>query len=78
MWHYRHALEIQPDLNEAFSTLRALRCYLKYHQAAQSAAPVETPTTPLAPNCGQKPGGGSMGAGGQADSRVICKTVSAA
>ncbi|XP_025087686.1 tetratricopeptide repeat protein 17-like isoform X2 [Pomacea canaliculata] len=74
VWHYRHALEIQPDLNEAFSTLRALRCYLKYHQAAQSAAPVETPTTPLAPNCGQKPGGGSMGAGGQADSRVICKT----
>ncbi|KAL8577739.1 hypothetical protein ACOMHN_065556 [Nucella lapillus] len=85
-WHYRRALQVQPDRLEAFSTLRALRCYLKYHQAAQSAAPVETPTTPLTHNCAHQKqaagsGGGSNGnsgagggGGGQTESRVICKT----
>nr|KAG5699223.1 hypothetical protein BaRGS_012744 [Batillaria attramentaria] len=30
--HYRRALEVHPELQDAFNTLRALRCYLKYHQ----------------------------------------------
>ena len=75
VWHYRRALEVQPELQDAFNTLRALRCYLKYHQAAQSAAPVETPTTPLTHNCIQKPASGNGATGGQTESRVICKTV---
>ncbi|XP_076450500.1 tetratricopeptide repeat protein 17-like isoform X3 [Babylonia areolata] len=77
-WHYRRALEVQPDHLDAFNTLRALRCYLKYHQAAQSAAPVETPTTPLTHNCGaqKQAGGGGGQSAGQTESRVICKTSS--
>ena len=78
VWHYRRALEVQPELQDAFNTLRALRCYLKYHQAAQSAAPVETPTTPLTHNCIQKPASGNGATGGQTESRVICKTVGTA
>lgn len=78
VWHYRRALEVQPELRDAFNTLRALRCYLKYHQAAQSAAPVETPTTPLTHNCIQKPASGNGATGGQTESRVICKTVGSA
>ncbi|XP_070200043.1 tetratricopeptide repeat protein 17-like isoform X3 [Littorina saxatilis] len=74
VWHYRRALEVQPELQEAFNNLRALRCYLKYHQAAQSAAPIETPTTPLTHNCAQKPNPATPNPGGQTESRVICKT----
>ena len=78
VWHYRRSLEVQPELQDAFNTLRALRCYLKYHQAAQSAAPVETPTTPLTHNCAQKAAAGNGAPGGQTESRVICKTVGSA
>ncbi|KAK7486422.1 hypothetical protein BaRGS_00022346, partial [Batillaria attramentaria] len=75
VWHYRRALEVHPELQDAFNTLRALRCYLKYHQAAQSAAPVESATTPLTQNCAQKPAANNgASTSGQTESRVICKT----
>ena len=43
-WRYQNALEADPQDQEAVNTLRALKCYLKYHHSAQSQAPLETQT----------------------------------
>ena len=43
-WRYQLALEADPQDQEAVNTLRALKCYLKYHHSAQSQAPLETQT----------------------------------
>ena len=43
-WRYQLALEADPQDQEALNTLRALKCYLKYHHSAQSQAPLETQT----------------------------------
>ncbi|XP_067656213.1 tetratricopeptide repeat protein 17-like isoform X4 [Haliotis asinina] len=57
VWHYRRALEGDPDNVEAFNTLRAIRCHQKYHQATQSAAPQELPAQPVGSNCQPKENG---------------------
>ncbi|XP_067656212.1 tetratricopeptide repeat protein 17-like isoform X3 [Haliotis asinina] len=69
VWHYRRALEGDPDNVEAFNTLRAIRCHQKYHQATQSAAPQELPAQPVGSNCQPK----VFTTNQQAESRVICK-----
>ncbi|KAK6190158.1 hypothetical protein SNE40_002084 [Patella caerulea] len=68
--HYRIVLDIVPEHQEALSALRALRCYQKYHEAAQSVAPVETLAQPVGNNCQQK----GLAVNPQTESRVICKT----
>ncbi|XP_060074042.1 tetratricopeptide repeat protein 17-like isoform X2 [Ylistrum balloti] len=69
--HYQISLEIQPDNPEVVSTLRAIKCFQRYHQATQSAAPQETaPPVPTA-NCQPRPS--AMGKGKETESRVICK-----
>ncbi|OWF35392.1 tetratricopeptide repeat protein 17-like isoform X2 [Mizuhopecten yessoensis] len=69
--HYQISLEIQPDNPEVVSTLRAIKCFQRYHQATQSAAPQETaPPVPTA-NC--QPRLAPLGKGKETESRVICK-----
>lgn len=65
--HYQEALAADQNYPGALDTLRAMKCYLKYHYAAQSAVPQESPANSHS-NCQQKPA--------EAESRVICKTVS--
>ncbi|XP_064604076.1 tetratricopeptide repeat protein 17-like isoform X2 [Liolophura sinensis] len=72
VWHYEQTLRSDPDSQEAFSTLRAIKCFQKYHQAAQSAAPRETVSKPVDSNCNHKGGGNPSSQ--QTESRVICKT----
>ena len=74
VWRYQQILEADPHNTEVLNTLRALKCYIKYYQAAQSAAPVEYDTkvqSNCLPNVGTSPDG-------QSESRVICKHVSMA
>ncbi|XP_033752791.1 tetratricopeptide repeat protein 17-like [Pecten maximus] len=69
--HYQISLEILPDNPEVVSTLRAIKCFQRYHQATQSVAPQETaPPVPTA-NCQPRPA--AMGKGKETESRVICK-----
>jgi tetratricopeptide (TPR) repeat protein len=69
--YYEKSIDIQPEHQEAFNALRAIKCYLKYHHAAQSAAPVETPQ-PNQPNCPHRVHNKNQ----ETESRVICKNVS--
>lgn len=66
--HYERSIDIQPDHQEAFNALRAIKCYLKYHHSAQSAAPVEAPQ-PNLPNCPHR----LQNKNQETESRVICK-----
>lgn len=66
-YRYELALEAEPGYTEVLNTLRALKCHLRYHQAAQSVAPVE-----VLSNC-------QLGTGldnTESESRVICRHVS--
>ncbi|BFZ05335.1 hypothetical protein BsWGS_08373 [Bradybaena similaris] len=63
--HYQEALAADQNYPGALDTIRAMKCYLKYHYAAQSAVPQESPANSHS-NCQQKPA--------EAESRVICKT----
>lgn len=42
IYHYEECLHQQPDHQQALTMLRALNCYIKFHRAAQSSAPVTT------------------------------------
>ncbi|CAD5117844.1 DgyrCDS6590 [Dimorphilus gyrociliatus] len=42
IYHYEECLHQQPDHQQALTMLRALNCYIKFHRAAQSSAPVAT------------------------------------
>ncbi|CAL1533702.1 unnamed protein product [Lymnaea stagnalis] len=64
--HYHEALAADPGHQGALDAVRAMKCYLKFHHAAQSAAPQESPAHSQASNCQQKPA--------ETESRVICKT----
>ncbi|XP_059157800.1 tetratricopeptide repeat protein 17-like isoform X2 [Physella acuta] len=63
--HYHEALSADPTFVGALDAVRAMKCYLKFHHAAQSAAPQESPANSQT-NCQQKPA--------ETESRVICKT----
>ncbi|KAK3803342.1 hypothetical protein RRG08_058199, partial [Elysia crispata] len=71
--HYHEALAADPEYTLALDAVRAMKCYLKFHYAAQSVAPPPPPQD------------GSSGPGGtgnncqqkqqaETESRVICKT----
>ncbi|XP_053384178.1 tetratricopeptide repeat protein 17-like isoform X3 [Mercenaria mercenaria] len=64
IWRYQLALEAEPNYVEVVNTLRDLKCYLRYHQAAQSAVPVE-----VLSNCPALMGQDMS----QSESRVICR-----
>ncbi|KAJ8299215.1 hypothetical protein KUTeg_023275 [Tegillarca granosa] len=64
--HYEKSLEQHPENNDVFNTLRALKCYQKYHQATQSVVKETSSST----NCPQRP----TKNGPETESRVICKT----
>ncbi|KAK0055172.1 tetratricopeptide repeat protein 17 [Biomphalaria pfeifferi] len=64
--HYHEALAADPSYQGALDAVRAMKCYLKYHHAAQSAAPQESPANGQGNNCQPKPS--------ETESRVICKT----
>uniref|UniRef100_A0A2C9KLB1 Tetratricopeptide repeat protein 17 n=1 Tax=Biomphalaria glabrata TaxID=6526 RepID=A0A2C9KLB1_BIOGL len=64
--HYHEALAADPSYQGALEAVRAMKCYLKYHHAAQSAAPQESPANGQGNNCQPKPS--------ETESRVICKT----
>lgn len=68
--HYHEALAADPDYTPALDAVRAMKCYLKFHYAAQSVAP------PPLPQDGSGSGGGNCQQKQQAEkeSRVICKT----
>uniref|UniRef100_A0A0B7BGE5 Tetratricopeptide repeat protein 17 n=1 Tax=Arion vulgaris TaxID=1028688 RepID=A0A0B7BGE5_9EUPU len=63
--HYQEVLAADENYPGALDTIRAMKCYLKYHYAAQSAAPQESPANSHS-NCQPKPA--------ETESRVICKT----
>ena len=67
VYRYELALEADQGYTEVLNTLRALKCHLRYHQAAQSAAPVE-----VLSNCQM---GTSLDTP-ESESRVICRHVS--
>ncbi|VDH90415.1 Hypothetical predicted protein [Mytilus galloprovincialis] len=68
--HYEKTIDIEPEHQEAFNALRAIKCYLKYHHSAQSAAPAEM-SQPNLPNCPQR----AQNKGQDTESRVICKNM---
>ncbi|KAK3594378.1 hypothetical protein CHS0354_032887 [Potamilus streckersoni] len=72
MAHFKEALEIKPEYEDALEALQALKCFHLYHESAQSAAPLETETQVFGPNC-QRQGTPSLPDGQQVESRVICK-----
>lgn len=67
--HYEKCIDIEPEHQEAFNALRAIKCYLKYHHSAQSAAPESQPNLP---NCPHRVSSKNQ----ETESRVICKNVS--
>ncbi len=71
IYHYEEALVQLPKHKMALSALRSAKCYVKFHQAAQSEVPVvvETPTTPS--SC---PGKGKNEC--KVDNTIMCKHVS--
>ena len=75
--HYEKSLDILPENQVTFNTLRAIKCYLKFHHSAQSVAQKDSGNQQGA-NCQQKTGNGNGGKNGhETESRVICKNVSA-
>lgn len=44
--HYQEALAQNPLHHDAYSSLRIINCYQKFHRTAQSSVPKETPPTP--------------------------------
>ena len=62
--HYEQALRQSAIHKDAFSMLRVTRCYQKYHQSAQSQAPVSNPKS-------RQPCVNKV----NTDSHVICKQV---
>ena len=73
--HYQEALWQQPDHKNVFNTLRVVKCYQKFHRAAQSAAPKDT--KPSTPSC-QKGAAPAVPTNQETESRVGCKKVSEA
>ncbi|ESO91575.1 hypothetical protein LOTGIDRAFT_163300 [Lottia gigantea] len=69
--HYRTVLDIIPEHQEAFDSLRAIKCLQKFLIKEQSVAPIEVPSQPVGNSCQQK---GVANKNQQTESRVICKT----
>ncbi|GFO31147.1 tetratricopeptide repeat protein 17 [Plakobranchus ocellatus] len=71
--HYQEALSADPDYVPALDAVRAMKCYLKFHYAAQSAAPPAPPQDKYG-------GSGSSGSNchqkqqAETESVVICKS----
>ncbi|KAK3103819.1 hypothetical protein FSP39_022148 [Pinctada imbricata] len=72
--HYEKSLDILPENQDTFNTLRAIKCFIKFHQTTQSVAQKES-GSPAGPNCPQiSNSNGNGGKNGQeTESRVICK-----
>ncbi|XP_048779550.1 tetratricopeptide repeat protein 17-like isoform X2 [Ostrea edulis] len=65
--HYEKSLDILPESQDTFNNLRAIKCYLKFHHATQSAAAAKQ-----SKNQGCQTKGGSND-NQETESRVICK-----
>lgn len=70
--HYEKSLDILPESQDTFNNLRAIRCYLKFHHAAQSAVAAKQSKNQGCPS--RNKGGGATG-NQETESRVICKNV---
>lgn len=68
--HYEKSLDILPESQDTFNNLRAIRCYLKFHHAAQSAVAAKQSKNQGCPS--RNKGGGATG-NQETESRVICK-----
>ena len=69
IWHYEEALNQNLGHVDAFNMLRILKCYLKFHRTAQSAAPKES----TAPCCNK---GSNSPTAKKVESKINCKNVS--
>ncbi|XP_062591170.1 tetratricopeptide repeat protein 17-like [Saccostrea cucullata] len=68
--HYEKSLDILPESQDTFNNLRAIRCYLKFHHAAQSAVAAKQTKNQ---GCMSKNKGSGSNGNQETESRVICK-----
>nr|XP_022314692.1 tetratricopeptide repeat protein 17-like isoform X1 [Crassostrea virginica] len=68
--HYEKSLDILPESQETFNNLRAIKCYLKFHHAAQSAVAAKQSKNQ---GCPSRNKGGGATDNQETESRVICK-----
>ena len=66
-------MDILPESQETFNNLRAIKCYLKFHHAAQSAVAAKQSKNQ---GCPSRNKGGGATDNQETESRVICKNVS--
>ena len=71
--HYEEALLQDPGHKDAYSLLRSIRCNVKFHRLAQSAAPKDTLSQQCLSSCQQK--GSVLQVKNHMETRVICKNV---